>query len=409
MGCKWDASTLKQCQHSLSLGRARAVKQLPYMTDAIYALIPWAAQLPPGIGMGVRKDGVLFYSPEVLLTWKLEDVVTGLIHEAEHILRKHPARRERMQVNKHDERAWQLSVDAELGDDLEAMRLKLLDTDVTPQRIGLPNGKLAEEYFDILRKQKQHQNVRPGSCQCGSGSGVPYPGEEAFGGPPGLSQTEREAQLEQVREATAEAIRQHGTAPMGLKRWAESELTQVKKIPWEQQLQAIARRAVAWKRGQVDLSYGRVARRQAAIGMGPGRPIVPALVAPTPRVALVQDTSGSMSSNDIAYTFKHAGEILKHCGGVLTFVSIDAAVHASFKTSSIERMKQNIIGGGGTDFRPAFELLKTSRPRPDIIVFATDGYGIYPTAEETMWCKTIWLQTCQYHGTVPFGTVLAAY
>lgn len=407
MGSKYDPTTIRECQHKLSLGRARAVKKLPFMTDAVYALIPWAAPLPPGVGMGVRKDGVLYYSPEVILEWTLDDVVTGIIHEAEHILRKHHSRKEKVQPSNAEHRCWALAVDAELGDDLEGMQLKLLDTDITPKRIDLPNGRLAEEYFDELRKRQQKQGSvgGKGKCECGSGSGIPYPNEDEFGGPEGLSQSEREVQLEQVREATATAIRQHGSAPANLKRWAELELTQVKKIPWEKQLLAVSRSLVAWKKGYVASTHTRTARRQAAYGYGVGRPVIPAYVAPIPNVALCQDTSGSMGEHDIQHTFNHAKDILAHCGGKVTFVSIDAAVHAKFKTSSITKMKQNLIGGGGTDFRPAFEMLKLERPRPDIIVFATDGYGSYPLPEEVTWCKTIWLITSTWN-QVPFGTVI---
>ena len=37
-----------------------------------------------------------------------------------------------------------------------------------------------------------------------------------------------------------------------------------------------------------------------------------------------------------------------------------------------------VVGRGGTDFRPAIELAQTLRPRPDLLVYSTDGDGTAP-------------------------------
>lgn len=397
---------IKAAQQKLSQARARACKKLPFMTDAIYALIPWATHmLPPGIGMGVRKDGVLFYDPKVINEdWDLEDTVTGTIHEAEHVLRKHGRRRERLAIDRSEFMLWNIAADAELGDDLEAMQCKLLETDITPKRLGLNNGQLAEVYFDQLKKK---QDKVP--CMCGSGAGNPFPDEDQFGGPV-LESKAREIQLEQVREAVAEAVRTQGNAPAHLKRWAEREIAdRVEKIPWEKQLACVARRAVAWRKGHTDTTFSRMGRRQAAVGFGPGKPIIPATFSPVPTVALVQDTSISMGTRDIAKTWVQAGKILEVCGGILIWVSIDAAVHSIGKVRSVAQMQNRLIGGGGTDFRPAFEQLYLMKPRPNVVVYCTDGYGTYPDPASVRWCKTIWLHTSRYIGEVPFGTVIQAY
>ena len=37
-----------------------------------------------------------------------------------------------------------------------------------------------------------------------------------------------------------------------------------------------------------------------------------------------------------------------------------------------------LLGGGGTDFRPVFDLIKLGNETPEILLYLTDGYGTAP-------------------------------
>src|SRR5262249_32109685 len=83
--------------------------------------------------------------------------------------------------------------------------------------------------------------------------------------------------------------KQPGTVPAGLLRWAEEVLNP--KVDWRAVLAAELRRAVAEVCGAVDYSYRRPSRRASVTA-----PVVlPALRRPVPEVAVVCDTSGSMT------------------------------------------------------------------------------------------------------------------
>jgi len=373
----------------LSNARARALRKAPFLADAIYALIFWpSSALPEGVGTGVTKDGVMLYNEEIILRqWTLDDCATAIVHEAEHIRREHHRRAHAIGVaDAATQDLWGWASDAELNDDLLAMKFKILDTDIQPRHFGMPDGQLAETYFLGLQASRSKPDPKP-KC-CGSGAGNPLPDESG----PTLP-ADRQALLSSMRAAVAMAVVDHartkpGSVPASLLRDCQEQLAPP-KVSWQQRLRSTAIRAARWKAGQVDLTYTRVSRRQGALGFGPGIPVVRSYVAPIPLVALVQDTSMSMTSSQIASTLSEAQAILREVAEVV-FVSCDAEVHGVSKLRSVKEMAAAMKGGGGTDFRPAFKAIEKMRPRPNIVVFATDAEGRFPDHRPS-WCTVIWL------------------
>jgi predicted metal-dependent peptidase len=50
---------------------------------------------------------------------------------------------------------------------------------------------------------------------------------------------------------------------------------------------------------------------------------------------------------------------------------------------------EELVGGGGTDFRPVFHWLEAQGVRPDLLVFFTDAEGQFPPDEPNF--PVIWL------------------
>jgi len=379
---------------ALAKARMRAFKIAPYFSDAIYALIPWSVPpgtLPPGVGTAVTKAGILLYDSHTILNmWDTDDLCTGYLHEAEHVYRKHAARG----AKTDDPQRWNVCCDAELADDLQRMGCKMLSTDVLPRHLSAPNGLTAEQYYGLNPSLPDHAG-------CGSGSGNPLQGEDELD-LPAVSKT-REAQLEVMRESVAQAVMQSGNASASLKRYSAAAL-QPPIVPWEARLSALARRAVAMKRGSASSTYSQINRRQGGLGFGPGAAVIAAPVSPIPNVCLVQDTSASVGDADVAYTLSQAAPILRAAGGTVTFIACDAKVHTLRKVSSVGEIRKSLAGGGSTDFRPVFDALRKLRNRPDVLVFSTDAYGTFP-AMQPSWCRVIWLLQCSFGdpGPVPWG------
>ena len=167
--------------------------------------------------------------------------------------------------------------------------------------------------------------------------------------------------------------KQAGTVPAGLLRWAESVLRS--KVDWRRVLAAELRRGISEVSGCVDYSYRRPSRRSRSAG----RVILPALRRPVPEVAVVCDTSGSMSDGQL-------GEVLAEVDGVLRSVGVrsqgvrvltcDAAVHTIKRVSAARQVQ--LAGGGGTNMAAGIEEAVRGRPRPGVVVVLTDGYTPWP-------------------------------
>jgi len=242
------------------------------------------------------------------------------------------------------------------------------------------------------------QKPGAGSGWCGSGGGRPVPGE-----PDMKSKSEQagrsEVELKSLRRQVAEQVREaseksRGTVPAGLVRWAEAELAPP-RIDWRTKLSQVARTAVGFRPGAVDFRYNRPSRRQSALGYGMGCPVLPALIRPVPQVAIAVDTSGSMSAEDLRIAVEESDGILKAIGAEVTFIACDAAVGAVKPVRSARELAESLVGGGGTDFAPVFETVERLRPRPEVIVYATDGCGPAPLAAPAG-VRVIWLLVGQY-------------
>jgi len=124
---------------------------------------------------------------------------------------------------------------------------------------------------------------------------------------------------------------------------------------------------------------------------------------------IVIDSSGSVGRELKA---KLASDVMRLIEDIqpdeVTVVSCDAQMHLSsmqkFENGDTPD-KINIVGGGGTDFRPPFEYLEKIGEEPDVLVYLTDGYcSRFPKAPSypVIWC--VWQDRHPFNP--PFGEVI---
>ena len=168
--------------------------------------------------------------------------------------------------------------------------------------------------------------------------------------------------------------KQAGNVPGGLLRWAEEILNP--KVNWRKVLAAELRRAVAEVSGAVDYSYRRPSRRAAVAG----NVVLPALRRPVPDVAVVCDTSGSMTEDLLAAALAEVEGLMRALGMArqVRVLACDTAVGAAQRVSSARQVE--LVGGGGTDMGTGIAAAVALRPRPAITVVLTDGYTPWPAA-----------------------------
>lgn len=106
-------------------------------------------------------------------------------------------------------------------------------------------------------------------------------------------------------------------------------------------------------------------------------------------LAVVVDTSGSIDAATLTAFFAEISQI-QRSGAQVVVIEADAAVQKVYSYRG--RPPEQIGGGGGTDFNPAFRWLREeSRQRFDGCIYLTDGYADQPTFRPP--CRVLWVVT----------------
>ena len=357
----------------LAAARLWAATKFPYLATGVFG-----AQVIADRGSGtvsVDESWRMHADPEVTADWTPAQLGSVLIHHVCHLLRTHGERAQGTGVRPDEAADWIRAADAEINDDLVPAGLELPGHPVLPRDLRAEDGLLAEQYFDRIRRHAARtadNQARSGSwLDCGSGAdGIPRPDQ----GDGGLPRWQADLLRRQVAQDVIAHGKQPGTVPAGLLRWAEEVLSP--KVNWRAVLAAELRRAVAEVSGAVDYSYRRPSRRSAVAG-----PVVlPALRRPVPEVAVVCDTSGSMTEDLLAMVLAEVEGLLRALGLArqVRVLACDTAVAPAQRVSSARQVE--LIGGGGTDMGAGIGAAAALRPRPAVTVVLTDGYTPWPAA-----------------------------
>ncbi|WP_088225532.1 VWA-like domain-containing protein [Desulfosporosinus sp. FKB] len=266
---------------------------------------------------------------------------------------------------------------------------------------------MAEEYYAVLEKQEQlplayqkknqtsgspaqeqtgktvevnglDSSPRPGSGlsgSCATGQMASWEDQPpSKGSASGVSLTEGELIRRNVAQQVREHARSQGSVPRHWSRWAEDKLQP--KVDWRKQLAAAIRFAAADTTGATDYSYCRPSRRHGQIGQG--NVIFPSLRCPLPSVAVVADTSGSMSE-------KMLSQALAEIFGILRFLAHKEKIYVLAVDQTVEFCRRvfrpeqiQLTGGGGTDMRVGLEAAARLKPLPQLGIVITDGQTPWP-------------------------------
>lgn len=364
----------------LFTARLHAARARPYLATALYALhLVESRQVPT---MGVDRYWRCYFSPAFVNRTPVADLASVLVHEVSHLLRDHHGRSDRYArahnlTGPAEHLRMNIAADAEINDDAFGDGLVCPEGAVLPADLGLPAGELMEDYLRQFRLGPHTENAA--WLDCGSGAdGLDRDWDLGPDGAHGLTDQERDA----VRFRVAQGIvGRPGNASRGWRRWAEEALHPPQ--PWRELLGA-AMRAAATAPGAGDYSYGRPARRSAAV---PGA-VLPSLRRTPPRVSVVIDTSGSVSDAELGSALLEVAAIARAVGGrrdLVTVVSCDTAARIAHPLCRAEGIP--LIGGGGTDLRSGIAKAIRGQSHPDVLVVLTDGQTPWP--RNPPGCRTV--------------------
>lgn len=401
----------KYADQKMQLARGICQVKAPYFTNAIYSFIPNPIF---GLGtIGVSEGLVLIYCPAWILMRTGPQCAFLLIHEVMHLTRQHPERR-----GSSDPCIFNSAGDLAINPDLIEAGWIMPDGEalgLLPEQFKFPKGLATEEYYDLLLKQQQQQPKRKKG-----GSGEDEDGEEGKGQggrhKPGCGQgrcggiagnhidEELEKQLDRdigrtkvarhgLEKQIAEDVKRYaaekgrGNIPASLLSWAQEDKKK-SKIPWPSKLAAVLRKTSGRiQSGGMDFSLLRPSKRSYLRGI-----LRPGMVQQEPEVAFIIDTSGSMGRGQIRTGLREARSVMSSVGvDQVWWLEADAAVANVPKRISAKALTNiELHGGGGTDFGPAIEACTKLRPRPDLIIYFTDGDGSAPDKPPpgvaVIWC-----------------------
>ncbi|MFJ8079017.1 VWA-like domain-containing protein [Streptomyces sp. NPDC096205] len=365
----------------LYAARLHAARARPYLATALFALRVVVSRRVPT--MAVDRHWRCYVSPGFVAATPVEELAGVWVHEVSHLLRDHHGRGDRLArelgMNGPAGRLrMNIAADFEINDDIAGDGLVLPEDVVRPASLLLPEGLLMEEYARRIGVGPLTGDLA--WLDCGSGAdGLDRDWDLGPDGAHGLSEQEQDA----VRFRVAEGINgRPGNAPLGWRRWAEEAFHPPQ--PWRELLGAALRSAVSGPGVGEDYTYGRPARRSAGV---PGV-VLPSLRRTPPCVAVVVDTSGSVSDAELGSALLEVAAISRAVGGrrdLVSVLSCDAAagvVHPLCRAEDIP-----LVGGGGTDLRSGFAKALAAQPRPDVIVALTDGQTPWPSVRPP--CRTV--------------------
>jgi predicted metal-dependent peptidase len=387
--------------------------------------------------MGVDRYGRLYYNPQWVESLPLDQLCAVIYHELLHLLRRHHDR-----LQSYPPAIANLAGDMEINDDIRSEGLTLPEGAIYPETYDLEPFQTAEYYAaEIIDEYEveyapgsgdgdgsrqdgdnhsqggggdaqQSSDRTDGQDRSGSGDSGdshPYNGGagqskrivvsvRGFGGNCGSGATGQsapwevpangevphltEAELESIRRQVAEEVRRYansaknrGDVPGHWLRWANGILSPP-RIPWHLKLRSLVRSTIATVSGRTNYTYSRPSRRQSVID----DIILPGMEEPVVRPAVVVDTSGSISDEDLRLALSELRGILDATMGRIStrVYSVDAQVQAVSEVFTVRDVRRILKGGGGTDMGAGIKQAVKDNPPPDVVIVITDGFTPWP-------------------------------
>lgn len=374
-------------RRQVAAARLWAAHRFPYLASALFAAP--VLETPGSGGVAADPSWRMYVDPEAVADWTPDELGSVMVHLVGHFLRDHGERANAAGVTDDDAAHWTDAADAEINDDFgpdptgrdrdgrrrvdgrgDDDSLHFPERPVLPEDLGCERGGLAERYF--AEGTRREDEACWACASAADGRGRPWEGQD---GPAGVGRNGQQLLRRQVAGEVLARERQAGNVPEGLRRWAEEVLGA--RVDWRKTLAAELRRGITEVVGAVDYSYRRPSRRSTVAG----DVVLPSLRRPVPQVAVVCDTSGSMSASDLGRVLAEVDGVLRAVGvgaNAVRVLAVDAAVHTAQRVTSARQVE--LLGGGGTDMGVGIAAATRLRPRPQVVVVLTDGETPWPPA-----------------------------
>jgi predicted metal-dependent peptidase len=193
--------------------------------------------------------------------------------------------------------------------------------------------------------------------------------------PPPLGQTEMESlavQWQQRMAGAAQSAIQAGKMSGSMARMVDHLLQP--QLPWRMLLSRYLSNVA-----RDDYNFARPSNRRE------GDAILPSLHSAQVDVTVMLDTSGSIKDGEMKEFISEVNALKGQLRARVTLHACDDKLYSGgpWKYEPWEdiQLPDSLEGGGGTDFKPAFEWAGKQDKQPDIMVYFTDAEGQFPESE----------------------------
>jgi len=329
-------------------------------------------------------DGKKFYfNPSFIQSLKEAELIGVVAHEIMHCAVGHIFRK-----GDRDHERWNIAADY-------AINLILLESGFT-----LPDGALIDKKWSGMSAEEIYENLpkqsgKGGKSKSSEGDGtfIDVGGTGCFlpAGQQGDSAT-KDTESEWKAATVQAAQLSRGKLPESIKRLVDEILDP--KIPWYTEL-----RDFVMLTARNDYNWNRPNRRFLGSGF-----VLPSLISEElPEVVIVVDTSGSIGPKELEAFSAEASAVLGAYDTTVRVLYADAAVAGEeIFTRADMPMQLHPVGGGGTDFRPAFEYVNKNGITPCCLIYLTDMEGTFPSYAPDY--PVLWVATTDIKG--PFGRTI---
>ena len=323
------------------------------MTEPFFGTLLLRLGLVEDASVGtMATDGKkLFWAPQFVENIPEEHLTGVLAHEVLHVANLHMLRR-----GSRDPDRWNIACDAVINHVLINAGFKLPPNGVWGPEWAWAEGLSAEEAYDRLPPDP------PGAGAPGQVLDSPAAGEAE------RSMVAQDVKVAVAQAALAEKIKRKGNLPSWLSKMVE-DICEA-KIPW----QDVLRRFFS-ARTPADYTWARPNRRFVAAGI-----YMPGTIKQGIGEGVVYvDTSGSCWSDRPQFWGEMRAIIEDLMPERVHVVQCDAGV-GDFHTYEMgEPINLEAIGGGGSDFRPAFAAVEEAAIRPQWAVVLSDMEIDFPS------------------------------
>lgn len=318
----------------------------------------------------------------------------------------HPAMQHHTRRGNREDKKWQKACDYAINTPLIEAGFKLpLNVPVDPRH----SGKSAESIYTVLQEEEPPQNGGGGGSGSGGGNDQQQPsGGQGDGDGDGDGQGEGNApgqvldaedpatdnaEWQMAVKQAAQAAQMMGNMPADLARLVQE--ANRPRYDWRSLLLRFAQ-------DQCKSDYSWKTPNRRYIQQGIYLPEINDTQMGDMIIAI--DSSGSIDDKTMA---KFLGAIEGVAEQVkprsIQVVICDARVHKVHTFQRDEPIEGvELIGGGGTDFCPVFDLIEENDEKPACVMYLTDGYGRFP--DEPCQSPTLWVMTSEV--LAPWGETI---